>query len=638
MKNPTLNRFRQGFSLLEVLVVISVVGLIAGIGVTLIGTGPLSGAKSSKLSHDVAVLNSAVSSYQASGGDLSGATTPEQVLAKLKTVATAESKRLLPGFSGSFVDTRAQFLMQTTAESESNVTRASWNAAIKRFEITNSGGIGIKAFTINTNAPEIAPVTEDRSLVMNYASTSKWIWDYEDAVTTPSTNPGPILVALYSGTDSSPIPLPPPSIPSPSPKALKAPLFSIPSGAYPYLDFDLFVSINDTNAIGLSQIVYSINYGEWNDYNGSAISMKPDSVITAQALPLDPSEWGASGTVQANYTAVPLPLERPVIEFSADSFSDDKSNPVDVIDVTLTNPNPTGSSKLIFQIIPLPGETGPETPFMNYSASFVVSKLDYPDGFGVRAMATAANAGYTDSPQASRFATDQEGLFGGHLDLDTSDFLSDIASGNTSAHTHDITGKYNITSIDFFAIPDSSQIDITDAIPTFDQKFKLTLVNGDLSPGLSVVIRYSQGGVMKSIDQSADKYDDTKLDELPTFTLSGIDGTARLESLKIEMARDVIYQAEIIPTNTGEVKDNTLGREGEWRNGSLTIQAVAVSSDGSDSFTTDSTLSAGGHGAATTGLIWEGALFWHWDGDSYSEEKNHYIPGDFSMIESEIKD
>ena len=78
------------------------------------------------------------------------------------------------------------------------------------------------------------------------------------------------------------------------------------------------------------------------------------------------------------------------------------------------------------------------------------------------------------------------------------------------------------------------------------------------------------------------------------------------------------------------------GKNNEWRNGALTVQAVAVAADGTDGFTTDGSLSSGGHGAATGGLLWEAALFWHWPGDSYHEEKNHYHPGDFSSIEDEV--
>jgi hypothetical protein len=40
-----------------------------------------------------------------------------------------------------------------------------------------------------------------------------------------------------------------------------------------------------------------------------------------------------------------------------------------------------------------------------------------------------------------------------------------------------------------------------------------------------------------------------------------------------------------------------------------------VNADGTDAFTTDPSLSVGGvQGVATSGLLWEMTLFWHWDG------------------------
>ncbi len=630
MKNPIYSGLRRAFSLIEVIVVISVLGILAGLGMTMIGGGVQSGARTSKLNHDVAVLNSAVSSYLASGGNLSVASNPDQVLAKLKTVVSEESRRYLPGFSGSFIDRRAQFIMQTPAEAASNIPRALWNPETKKFEITNSGGLGIKLFTIDKIAPETEPESEDRALVLNYAKKSKWIWDYEDQVPVGPTLPGAIVLPVSTPPDSTP---PPPPVPLGPVPVLQAPLFSIPGGSFPYFDFPLSLSITNPNPTGSSQITYSIDFGNWTDYSGSPISVDPDSIVKAQALPFDPSKWSSSGTTQGVYVSFSLKLERPVIEFSRDHFSES----INFIDVSLDNPNPPDSSKLLYQIVPTPGSKGKATKFIDYSSPFTVNVLDYPEGFGVRAYAASAKEGYTDSAQVSRFATEVEGLFGGHLDLDTSDFLSEISTGSTSAHTHDITGKYGITSIDFFAIPDTKHINIDSVMP-LNQRFKLTLVNGDLSPGLSIVIRYSEGGNSRIIDASADEYDDTKLSDLPTFTMSGIDGTARLESLEIDMGKDVIYGAGIIPTNTGEVKDNTLGREGEWRNGSLTVQAVAISSDGSDAFTTNSALSAGDHGAATSGLIWEGALFWHWDGDSYNESGNNYKAGNFGTINKLIED
>jgi hypothetical protein len=52
-----------------------------------------------------------------------------------------------------------------------------------------------------------------------------------------------------------------------------------------------------------------------------------------------------------------------------------------------------------------------------------------------------------------------------------------------------------------------------------------------------------------------------------------------------------------------------------WRNCALTIQVVAVASDGSNDYSLGPSLSAGGvQGAATAGLLWELTIFEHWSG------------------------
>lgn len=396
------------------------------------------------------------------------------------------------------------------------------------------------------------------------------------------------------------------------------------------------VTITDPNDPKISQLNYRLNGGAWLPYAGTfdvAYADYPSGVqIESYAQATEPGYEDSDPTAAAVPNEM-VPLQPPVIEFSADAFGSGAT----AIGVTLTNPNWPGSSEVLYKIVPVPGGAGAETGNLTYGGVFTVSQSAFPDGFGIKAYAKASATGYEDSREASKFATDVEGLFGGHLDLDTSDFLAEVDHGNTTAHTHDITGKYDLTAIDFFAIPASNQIEINEAITDSGQRFKLTVVNGDLSPGMRVIIQYTdQNGVSRLIDKTVDEYDDSATGGLITFTLGGAGNTARLDGLSIEMGQDVIYQAGVIPTNTGDVKGNTLGKNNEWRNGALTVQAVAVAANGSDAFTTDDSLSSGGHGAATSGLLWEATLFWHWPGKSYQDEDNGYIPGDFSSIEDEV--
>ncbi len=163
------------------------------------------------------------------------------------------------------------------------------------------------------------------------------------------------------------------------------------------------------------------------------------------------------------------------------------------------------------------------------------------------------------------------------------------------------------------------------------------MVNADLSPGMSLVIDYEINGVNRVVDTTVGRYDDTPVEDLTVFTLGGVSGTARLKRVQLVMSQDVIHEAGVIPTTTGDVVSNILGKGNEWRNGSLTVQAVAVGADGKDGFSTDAGLSNGDHGAARSGLLWEAALFWHWDGESYDDDRNQYVPGQLNSVKDHIQ-
>jgi hypothetical protein len=621
------------------MITVGAIAILAGLAMSYSGSNALSGAREARLRHDISALNSAVTAYKHSGGDLTHIKDAAQVISKLKSRVSDAEAALTPGFSGSFLDDSLIPVFQSQEDAKDGLPRAVWNATTQKFEMEQSGPPGIVSLT-RANSGETPELNvESRDRAVSYASKGTWVWDYEES--SPAALPGPDYFPVGKIPDtnlSTPNPLPP-SEPIPiSKQPLAAPTFSIPGGTMPTPDFPLLVTLSNPNPTGSSSIAYNINYQNWVSYSGSAIEISPDSVLLAQAIPIDSSKWDPSIISSEEYLASPVTLSPPNIYLSSDFFSDGKSGAVTSIQVALTNTNEPNISKLRFQILPVPGGDGLTTEFVDYSGSFSVEKADYPDGFGVRAYAEASVSGYQNSITVSRYASDQGGLFGGHLDLDTSDFIAKIGGGTTGAHTHDITGKFNLTSIDFFRIPDSNQVTIPEAIPSPNQAFKITVVNADLSPGMSLIMEYSEKGKRKTHYSKVSEYDDGDISSLLTFTLSGSGDTKRLESVSITMDRDVILQAGIIPTNTGDVKGNVPGKNGEWRNGTLTVQAVAVSRNGDAEFTTDQNLSSGGHGAATSGLLWEGALFWHWEGDSYHERDNQYVPGEFSSVSQHVKD
>ena len=204
------------------------------------------------------------------------------------------------------------------------------------------------------------------------------------------------------------------------------------------------------------------------------------------------------------------------------------------------------------------------------------------------------------------------GVLGGHIDVDTSSFIADIGDGRTDGHVHQYDNKYDTPEVDLFHMLDFQLHNITADIPDGSTKFKLIVANASLSPGGILTINSEPNPVAA--------YDDTELADLPVYSFDGVAGTTQLTGLKMVFDILAIARHTVLPTNTGDVRGNVPGKNGEWRNGALTLQAVAVNEDGSDAFTTDTSLSAGGNqGVATSGLLYECTIFWHWDGPSYHE-------------------
>ncbi|MDG2124719.1 MAG: choice-of-anchor K domain-containing protein, partial [Verrucomicrobiales bacterium] len=252
--------------------------------------------------------------------------------------------------------------------------------------------------------------------------------------------------------------------------------------------------------------------------------------------------------------------------------------------------------------------------------SFVPEDLDIAGGDVVNTIAITEGAvpGGTPPPDP--------GLVGGHFDLDTSSFIASIGNGTTDGHVHEYDDKYDTAGADFFNLLDNKLDNITDNITDPNAKFKIIAANADLSPGARIVINSDYDALDPSTFVTLRDYDDIPLASLPIYSLSGVGGTTKLEKFALYFETYAIPNGRLVPTNTGDVRDNVPGLNGEWRNGSVTVQAVEVNSDGSDNFGTDLTRSAGGaHGVATSGLYWEAVAFWHWHGVSYHENPD-YVP------------
>jgi hypothetical protein len=203
------------------------------------------------------------------------------------------------------------------------------------------------------------------------------------------------------------------------------------------------------------------------------------------------------------------------------------------------------------------------------------------------------------------------GLYNGHFDYDTSDARI-ICPGtktctSTSKHTHQFDDKFDVTYTDQFYPLDGhlslSSGGTTPMIPV-TQDFKITVVNANLSPGVWFVIN--------GVEYDVTEYDDIPFSKLPTWRRES--GPIQLRSLQVHFDPKAIANCKLHPTRTTDVRNNTPGVYGEWRNGALTMQLVkpdAVFTPGK---------SAGGHDVVinqANGLLFEDTAFWHWSGPSY---------------------
>lgn len=284
---------KTGFSLIEVLVVISVLAIVAGTAFSFI-SGIKESSDDLKLDSDVRKVNSAVGIYKAMGGSLDGLTDPQEVLDKLKTVVNADLANRMPGLGGSVIDPRLEAVIATEIAEEDF---SEWNPATQKFEVVTDGipkqNIKIKAFALGDEPTVI--VAEARDATMKYSKEDTWVWDYQDRSAGGPT--GPTVFAVADVPDS---PIPPPTGVPPPPAKLDPIEFSIPGGDHPDTSFPLSLTLSDPNASG-SEIVYWINSDPPAVYAGP-LSISPDDVVSTYANSLDDALWIDSITVSWTYT------------------------------------------------------------------------------------------------------------------------------------------------------------------------------------------------------------------------------------------------------------------------------------------------------------------------------------------------
>ena len=384
------NRLQSAFSLMEVLSVVSVLGILAGSAVVGL-RGISSSARETRVGNDLNVMNSAVSAYLTFGGNFDGSESLDRVLSKLKTRASSESAEQVIGLAGHFLDPRYEPIMQTAEEAATNMRRIYWNASTSKFVSATEGPPGVKGFQINDDyfASQGVDIGESRETILDYAKESNWIWDYEDVPRTRAL--GITEVAMVPAANTSPVLPASPTLPPRPSIALHPPTFSVPPDTYPITDFALSLAITNPNSTAVSELYYSIDFGDWNEYNGGTVSIGPGSILKAQVVATE-QDYISSGVTEGIYNASAATLIPPLINLSGGAFNQPS---VDTINVGLVNPNDPSVSRVDYRLNGGPWMTYP-------GGNFSVKSVDFPMGVIIEAYSVSTGPYYLDSASVSK--------------------------------------------------------------------------------------------------------------------------------------------------------------------------------------------------------------------------------------------
>jgi type II secretory pathway pseudopilin PulG len=176
-----------GFALVELLVIVAGLGIITSIGYLSV-TGGQAAARENKLISDASSVNRSIQMYLASGGNFNGVTDPNDILAKMKTQANAESALRRIGITGNLLDQRVRAIWQSAAEASTSMPRAIWNSAANQFEVASSGALGVKEFVLDESLA--VPTWEARATTKDAAQESGWVWDFDNNTSGQPTRHG----------------------------------------------------------------------------------------------------------------------------------------------------------------------------------------------------------------------------------------------------------------------------------------------------------------------------------------------------------------------------------------------------------------------------------------------------------------
>jgi len=280
---PAPHRDRRGFTLVEALVAITLLGLVATVVVPSIQQGP-DAAKLAKLQQDVLIVNNAIDAYLAAGGS-QGALSSGNVIEALKQRVTGGVAEEMTGPMGPFLDPRVVTKPTDFAWSARFVTSPRPQFVVEK---SQSGVVFARGLPSVVAGP-------------SELSEPSWLWSYSTASTVPVSKPvfepGTIDSGTTLGTTNTVL------------IGLSCPDIGPASQTLELNGFPLSVSLSNPNPPGSSLAYYRIDSGSWVLWVGSPFNVDPGSTVTAVAVSIDPSRYYNSTACSETYEVTPLQLE-----------------------------------------------------------------------------------------------------------------------------------------------------------------------------------------------------------------------------------------------------------------------------------------------------------------------------------------
>lgn len=303
---PTRSFFRAGFTLVEILVGIAVVGLLSSAGYVSVVNIRESAAEN-KLKADVSSLNKATQVYLASGGEIPESASVGLILEHLKMRAPDEVEARLVGMTGSFIDPRVH---EAQVLEGASGLRAVWvwnkDPARQRFHLVESGEGFRFEFKdpVAPDSPDLEPERDGWRTVKLAASDMTsgnpvWIWDGVPNEPSPISTPPPLP---GSGTSTFVAATPP------TKGKLDPPTIDISGGTFSLMQL---ASLHEATAEGTFTIkVTNPNSPTISDLSsGSSVVISPGEsgfTFSSTAISKFPAVWGNSDPAIQTYAITPL--------------------------------------------------------------------------------------------------------------------------------------------------------------------------------------------------------------------------------------------------------------------------------------------------------------------------------------------